>query len=96
MFLIKDISAKRYLLGWVIAILLTGMSYLAGLSSGTGWLTSVFTVARFPTHTLFWDFFSQSSTFYRLGLVVNIFLWALMLERLFTLNVWYRNRARVL
>jgi hypothetical protein len=95
MFLYKEISAKRYFLGLIIAIILTGISYLAALSGGQGLQSWLFNIFRFPCHTLFWDFFKQSSTLYRLGLVINIFVWALMLERFFTLIVKFRSKATV-
>jgi hypothetical protein len=83
MLLFREISSKRFLLAIILVIMLTGLSYLSALGSGKGVLPYLFYIFRFPTHSLFWDFFSQSSTLYRAGLVINIFFWSVILERTF-------------
>jgi hypothetical protein len=45
---------------------------------------SLFEVFRFPMHTLFKDIFYQSSNMYRLGLIVNVTIYTLLLGRLYT------------
>jgi hypothetical protein len=45
-------------------------------------LASLFKILRFPTHTLFWDYFNQTTTTFYLGLLINVFLFAFVTERL--------------
>ena len=85
MILFREISAKRYLMANVIVIVLTSLSYLSALVGGKGFLPWLFYMFRFPTHTLFWDSFNPSSGMYRTGLVINIFFWSIILERIFYL-----------
>jgi len=94
MLLLKEISAKRFLLAIVLAIMMTGFSYLAALANDQGALVWLFYTFRFPTHTLFWDFFKQSSTLYRTGLVINIFFWALVFERII-MFLRYLNKGQI-
>ena len=69
----------------VVVAFLTGVSYLAAFAhdEGAGGAAIPFMLFRFPTHTLFWDYFSQSSYRYTLGPWINIFLNAFLLERAF-------------
>jgi hypothetical protein len=92
MLLFQKISAKRFLLALIVVIILTGLSYLSLLGGGRGILPYLFLVLRFPTHTLLWEAISQSSTLYRIGLVVNIFFWSLVLERLLTVFYFLKDR----
>jgi len=85
MLLFKEIHLKRFVLAMFIVIMLTGLSYLSAMGSSSKMTSWLFYVFRFPTHTLFWGLFSQSSTLYRLGLVINIFFWSIILERLLML-----------
>ena len=71
--------------------MLTILGYLSALGSGEGLLPYLFYILRFPTHSLLWDFFSQSSTLYRTGLVINIFFWSLILERIFLFAAYLKN-----
>ena len=46
----------------------------------------IFSVMRFPVHTLFWNFISKDSASaiaYPLGLLVNVIFYALLYERIF-------------
>ena len=85
MLLFEKIKSKRLLLAILFAITLTSLSYLSALGSGRGILSSMFLVFRFPTHTLFWDVFSETSFMYRLGLVINIVFWSIIFERVLLL-----------
>jgi hypothetical protein len=47
---------------------------------------AIFSVMRFPVHTLFWNFISKDSVIaiaYPLGLLVNVLFYAFLLERTF-------------
>src|SRR5436190_7638992 len=44
-------------------------------------LASVFKVFRFPTHTLFWDFFNQTTATFYSGLLLNVVFYAFLTER---------------
>ena len=94
MLLFKEISLKRFLLAVVIVIILTGLSYLSVMGNESGIISWLFYMLRFPTHSLFWDFFSQSSTLYRLGLVINIFFWSIILERVLMLVSYIRTVSK--
>ena len=77
-----------------IFMLLTIISFVAAAAkeegtSGDGFFTNILAEAfwffRFPTHTLFWNFFENSTLFPVLffgGWVVNSFLYGLVIERL--------------
>jgi hypothetical protein len=49
---------------------------------GTGGSFFLFEIFRFPTHTLFWEYFSSSSFLYRMGLFYNIIFYSILFERL--------------
>jgi hypothetical protein len=91
MLLFKEISAKRFLLAIILVTMLTGLGYLSALGSGKSLLPYLFYMFRFPTHSLLWEFFSQSSTLYKTGLVINIFLWSLILERTFLIAAYFKR-----
>lgn len=58
-------------------------------SSEVGTITSafakLFSMLRFPTHTLFWNFFSSSTFLFFLGLFINCILYAFIIERIISL-----------
>ena len=74
--------------------ILTGISFLSvfAANEGTGINVCLFEIFRFPTHTLFWDYFSSSSSLYRKGLFINIAFYSIIIERLITL---YRSKRKV-
>jgi hypothetical protein len=47
-------------------------------------LSNLFKIFRFPTHTLFWDFFNQNAKTFYLGLLLNTIFYAFVTERLFS------------
>lgn len=53
------------------------------LGSNIIWVTmsKLFYILRFPTHTLFWDFFSFNATLFFVGLMVNCIFYGLLIER---------------
>ncbi len=61
-------------------------------NSKVGYLfAKIFSVLRFPTHTLLWSFFSESGVLiYILGLIGNCFIYSITLERV--IAVCYRLR----
>jgi hypothetical protein len=85
----KKIKGQRFLLAFVTVIMLTGFSYLVCMSAAESTRGCyMFEVFRFPTHTLIWSVFNKSSTLYRLGLVINIFFWTFILERLIMITAY--------
>ena len=94
MLLFKEISAKRFLLAIILVIMLTGLGYLSALGSGKGLLSYLFYIFRFPTHSILSDFFGQSSTLYRTGLVINIFFWSLIFERTFFVAAYLKSGSQ--
>ena len=48
-------------------------------------LTKLFYVLRFPTHTLFWNFFSSNAILFTLGLGINCMFYGLLIERMFSI-----------
>jgi hypothetical protein len=51
-------------------------------TASSSFLTSLFKILRFPTHILFWDFFNQTTSTFYLGLLINVFLFAFLTERI--------------
>jgi len=94
MLLFQRVNAKRFLLALIIVIILTGLSYLSLLGGGKGFLPYLFLILRFPTHTLLWKAISSSSALYRIGLVVNIFFWSFVLERILAAFYSLKNKRR--
>jgi hypothetical protein len=45
-------------------------------------LSKLFYILRFPTHTLFWNFFSSDSNHYFGGLLINCLFYGLIVERI--------------
>ncbi|MFC3560868.1 hypothetical protein [Pedobacter jamesrossensis] len=43
-------------------------------------LSDIYSVLQFPTHTLFWEFFSYNNGLYFAGLVINSLLFAFIIE----------------
>lgn len=86
MLLRQKINFKVLLLAIIIVSLLTGISFLMAFAAkeemGIGFF--LFEIFRFPTHTLFWDYFSSSSALYRTGLFINIAFYSMIIERLIT------------
>jgi hypothetical protein len=69
--------------------LLTVVSFLGACAYDEGTMSSsilsnLFKIFRFPTHTLFWDFFNQTATTFYLGLLLNAIFYAFVTERLFS------------
>ena len=88
----------RFLLLAVFIFGLTFFSLLCawGRDEGTlgyGWfrnfVADAFTVFRFPTHTLFWDYINGSN--FILGLTLNALIYALIIEFLLTLLIRKRS-----
>lgn len=76
----RRINFSILLISFLIISFLTGISFLAAMG-GEGFLFIFFC---FPTHTLFWDYFTSSSHLYRVGLYINIAFYAVLTERLIT------------
>jgi hypothetical protein len=80
----------------ILTISLFAISILAVISLFGSWaydegtidsniLASVFQVVRFPTHTLFWEFFNQTTRTFYAGLILNILFYSLVIERMIVL-----------
>jgi hypothetical protein len=52
---------------------------------------ALFSIIRFPTHTLFWDTF-QDSDLYAIGIFLNIVLYSFLAERLFYITRRLKNK----
>lgn len=83
------LSKINYTLFFILLLIigmLTGISFLMAFANdeGMGGLIHPFLIFRFPTHTLFWIYFSSTGTRYTLGLFINIFVNSFVLERLIT------------
>ena len=88
--LFQRVNLIRLIAAFIIVIFLEGISYLFAMYKGF-WL---FTILRFPTHTLLWNYFKTSSQLYRIGLWINILFWTLLLERIFMIiSVIRKNRG---
>jgi len=86
MFLKQRVNFKTLLIAIIAVSVLTGISFLMAFAAdeGTGIDFHLFEIFRFPTHTLFWDYFSSSSSLYRAGLWINIAFYSIIIERLIT------------
>lgn len=94
MFLKQRINFKVLLIVIVLTSILTGISFLIAFSAdeGTGINFHLFEIFRFPTHTLFWNYFSSSSSLYRTGLFINIAFYSLLIERLTT---YFKSKRKI-
>ncbi|MFT3705553.1 MAG: hypothetical protein QM802_24500 [Agriterribacter sp.] len=88
----KNFNRQTFNIATILFVLLLIPSFLAALAEDEGtlgtnivWVTfsKLFYIIRFPTHTLWWDFFSGSSAIiYFAGLLGNCLLYGLITERL--------------
>ena len=87
MLLKQKVNFKVLLLAILAISLLTGISFLMAFADDgdTGIGLHTFEVFRFPTHTLFWEYFSSTSSLYRVGLFINIIFYSVIIERIITL-----------
>jgi hypothetical protein len=78
-----------FLIATVCIFLLTLLSFYGAVSEDDpgnegsfvlGFLSGLYNILRFPTHTLFWEFFSQAG-FFSVGLLLNSAIYALIIER---------------
>lgn len=92
----QRINFKILLIAIVVTSIMTGVSFLMAFSAdeGTGNNFHLFEIFRFPTHILFWDYFSSSSSLYRTGLFINIIFYSLLIERLTTLFIGKRKNLK--
>jgi len=69
---------------------LTAFAADDGNVSGGIWLlfSKLFYVLRFPTHTLFWHFFSANHTLFLAGLLINCLLFSFLIERIIAWSKW--------
>lgn len=76
---------------------MTGISFLMAFAAeeGTGIDLHLFEVFRFPTHTLFWDYFSSTSNLYGIGLGINIILYTVLVERILTYLKYLRKSGQI-
>lgn len=58
-------------------------------------LNSIFTILRFPTHTLLWDLIKFSIINFFGGLIINVILYSLVIERLIALFKTYKTKKKV-
>lgn len=58
-------------------------------------LNSIFTIFRFPIHTLFWDLINNGKLNFFTGLIINIILYSLAIERLIALFKMYKTKKRL-
>src|ERR1700744_5623663 len=71
----------------LILCVLTIFSFFAGMTNDQKGTLCIFlfSILRFPTHTLFWGYFTKASTtIYFLGLLFNDLLYAVLIERIYT------------
>lgn len=87
----KNFGKKTFFISIAVYILLLIPCYLATFGNDEGTLNPgspllffawLFNVLRFPTHTLLWPLFSQTSIIYFIGFMINTVLWALVVERI--------------
>jgi hypothetical protein len=76
----------------IVAILLCALTICAfiGAAAYDGGMTTnpipsyLFSILRFPTHTLFFDFFLKNTFLFFGGLMMNVLFYALLIERGFS------------
>lgn len=85
----------------MLFVLLTSVSLLFAFGKDEGTLgegfaknlvADSFYVFRFPTHTIFWQFFSSSGGLYLAGLTLNCLFYGFLVERIIRLVNKYVNR----
>ena len=91
----KKINKPAILAITILLLLITVTSFFAAwaeeestIGNIPGWLlfARMFSILRFPTHTLMWNIFSERGVLiYLLGLVINCLIYALAIERVITL-----------
>lgn len=81
MLLTQRINFKIFLISLAVISLLTGFSFTMAFRRVD---FQLFEILRFPTHTLFWDFFGSSSFLFRTGIFINVAFYSLVFERLIT------------
>jgi hypothetical protein len=91
------VNIKFLCIALVVFGVLTYISFLGAFSYDDGHRGSIdevlydlFLVMRFPTHTLLWGFISKDSVMalaFPVGLIVNVFFYALVSERIFSLFI---------
>jgi hypothetical protein len=87
-----------FIASFIIYFVLTILSFVGAGARDEGNLTAdgsmiwnliadSFSIFRFPSHVLFWDFITKHMGFFLPGLILNVFIWSLMTERII---VWTR------
>ena len=56
-------------------------------------LSKLFYIFRFPTHTIFWKFFSFNTGLFIVGLILNCMIYGLLLER--TISIFKFKKSKV-
>jgi hypothetical protein len=100
----KNINKRTILLATLFFGILLIPSFLGAWAEDEGtlgksmiWLTfaKLFNFLRFPTHTLFWTFFSEfGATIYFLGLLINCIFYGFVIERI--INIFNFKRLKIL
>jgi hypothetical protein len=100
--LIRRINIPLLLGASVLVGILTVVSFVFAWAKdegtmGSGFfknmLADSFSIFRFPTHVLFWGFFSSSAQSFFVGLTMNCLFWGLIIERSFWLIKKWRASA---
>lgn len=89
----KNFNKRIFKRSIIIVGILLFFSFLAAWQIDEGWtssgvgpvtsaLSKLFYILRFPTHTLFWIFFSSSAFLFFLGLFINCIFYGFIIERI--------------
>lgn len=90
--MLKTISYKRFWFSTILTGLLLIPCFFAAWAEDEGTLgnnillvtfSKLFYILRFPTHTLFWNFFSYNAGLFITGLILNCIFFGLLIERIY-------------
>jgi len=97
----KKFNPFVFFISAVVVGILTFVSFLAAFGEDEGdrlnlfWLpfAKLYYILRFPTHTLFFNFFvTEGGLRFYFGLFINTIIYAFLIERLFTL---YKKKPKI-
>jgi hypothetical protein len=92
----KNFNKRIFKKSIIIVGILLFFSFLAAWQIDEGWtsaevgpvtatLSKLFNILRFPTHALFWNFFSGNAVLFFLGLFINCIFYGFIIERIISL-----------
>jgi len=93
----KRFNFGNFSISIIVVFILTCSSFVAAFARDEGtlqkdqkiiWnlLADSFDIFRQPTHGLFWDLIIENGSLYMPGLLINIFFWSLLVERMTSLG----------